>query len=82
MDHFKRRDFIKLSALGFGSVVLHLRSLSTYAQQANGHLGRWNANTPYRVMLDPSLTGTNVRLDAADGYVNILLRSIPEVRKD
>jgi len=37
---------------------------------------------PYRVMLDPSLTGTNVRLDAADGYVNILLRPIPEVRKD
>jgi hypothetical protein len=37
---------------------------------------------PYRVMLDPSLTGTNVRLDAADGYVNILLRPIPELRKD
>lgn len=46
MDDFKRRDFIKLSALGFASVVLHLRSISTYAQQANGHLGRWNANTP------------------------------------
>jgi hypothetical protein len=37
---------------------------------------------PYRVMLDPSLTGTNVRLDAADGYVNIRLRPIPEVKKD
>ena len=37
---------------------------------------------PYRVMLDPSLTGTNVRVDAADGYVNILLRPIPEVRRD
>ncbi len=37
---------------------------------------------PYRVMLDPSLTGTNVRVDAADGYVNILLRPIPKVRKD
>ena len=37
---------------------------------------------PYRVMLDRSLTGTNMRLDAADGYVNILLRPIPEVRKD
>lgn len=37
---------------------------------------------PYRVMLDPSLTGTNVRLDAADGCVNILLRPIPEVRRD
>jgi hypothetical protein len=34
---------------------------------------------PYRVMLDPSLTGTNVQLDARDGYVNILLRPIPEV---
>lgn len=34
---------------------------------------------PYRVMLDPSLTGTNVRVDAYDGYVNILLRPIPEV---
>ncbi len=37
---------------------------------------------PYRVMLDPSLSGSNVRIDASDGYVNILLRPIPEVRKD
>ncbi len=37
---------------------------------------------PYRVMLAPSLTGTNVRLSAEDGYVNILLRPIPEVKKD
>jgi hypothetical protein len=34
---------------------------------------------PYRVVLDPSLSGTNVRLHAADGYVNILLRPIPKV---
>ena len=33
---------------------------------------------PYRVVLDPSLSGTNVRLNAADGYVNILLRPIPK----
>lgn len=46
MDDFKRRDFIRLSALGFAGVVLQLRSISTYAQQANGHLGRWNADTP------------------------------------
>ncbi|MGV3636058.1 MAG: hypothetical protein ACO1NQ_00295 [Flavobacteriales bacterium] len=32
-----------------------------------------------RVMLPPSLTGTNMRLDARDGYVNILLWPIPEV---
>ena len=37
---------------------------------------------PYRVMLAPSLTGTSVRLSAVDGYVNILLRPIPEVKKD
>lgn len=46
MDDFKRRDFIKLSALGFAGVVLQLRSISAFAQQANGHQGRWNANTP------------------------------------
>jgi hypothetical protein len=40
MDDFKRRDFIKLSALGFAGIVLQLRSISTYAQQANGHLGQ------------------------------------------
>ena len=37
---------------------------------------------PYRVMLAPSLTGTNVRLGAESGYVNILLPPIPEVKKD
>lgn len=46
MDDFKRRDFIKLSALGFAGVVLQLRSISAFAQQANGHQGRWNADTP------------------------------------
>jgi hypothetical protein len=34
---------------------------------------------PYRVVLDPSVSGTNVRLNAADGYVNILLGPIPKV---
>ena len=34
---------------------------------------------PYRVVLDPSVSGSNVRIDAADGYVDILLRPIPKV---
>jgi hypothetical protein len=37
---------------------------------------------PYRVLIDPTLSGSNVRMDASDGYVNILLRPIPEVRRD
>jgi len=37
---------------------------------------------PFRVVLDPAVTGSNVRLDAADGYVNILLRPIPKVNVD
>ena len=32
MDDFKRREFIKLSALGFASIALQLNSLSSYAQ--------------------------------------------------
>ncbi|MEO1257236.1 MAG: hypothetical protein AAFZ15_00505 [Bacteroidota bacterium] len=45
MDDFKRREFIKLSALGFASVALQLNSISSFAQQANGYLGKWNAGT-------------------------------------
>ena len=45
MNDFKRRDFIKLSALGFASIALQFRELSTYAQKANAHLGKWNENT-------------------------------------
>lgn len=45
MSEFKRRDFIKLSALGFASIALQLNSITTYAQQANAHLGKWDANT-------------------------------------
>lgn len=45
MDNFKRREFIKLSAIGFAGVALHLNALSAYAQKANGHLGRWDATT-------------------------------------
>lgn len=37
---------------------------------------------PYRVTLDPTLSGTNIRIQPSDGYVNILLRPIPEVRRD
>jgi hypothetical protein len=37
---------------------------------------------PYRVTLDPTLSGTNMRIQPSDGYVNIVLRPIPEVRKD
>ena len=45
MNNFKRRDFIKLSALGFASIALQLRSISSYAQKANANLGSWNTNT-------------------------------------
>jgi len=45
MDDFKRREFIKLSALGFASIALQLNAISTYAQQANGYFGKWNADT-------------------------------------
>ena len=45
MDDYKRRDFIKLCALGFASIALQLNSVTSYAQKANGHLGKWDANT-------------------------------------
>ncbi|MEO1513917.1 MAG: hypothetical protein AAFV95_02855 [Bacteroidota bacterium] len=45
MDDFRRREFIKLSALGFASIALQLHSLSAHAQKANGHLGKWDATT-------------------------------------
>ncbi len=45
MDDFKRREFIKLSALGFASIALQLNSISSYAQMANANIGKWNNNT-------------------------------------
>ena len=45
MNNFKRREVIKLSALGFASIALQLNAVSTYAQIANGYQGRWNAET-------------------------------------
>ena len=45
MDDFKRREFVKLSALGFASIALQLHSISSYAQKANGYYGKWNADT-------------------------------------
>ncbi|MEM6516627.1 MAG: hypothetical protein AAF688_10630 [Bacteroidota bacterium] len=45
MDNFERRDFIKLSALGFAGIALQINSISAYAQQANGYLGKWDERT-------------------------------------
>lgn len=45
MDNFKRREFIKLSALGFASIALQFGSISSYAQMANAHIGKWNNDT-------------------------------------
>ena len=45
MDDCKRREFIKLSALGFASIALQLSAISSYAQKANGHFGKWHADT-------------------------------------
>lgn len=45
MNDFKRREFIRLSALEFASIALHLNSISSYAQSANAHLGKWNKDT-------------------------------------
>lgn len=45
MDDFKRREFIKLNALGFASIALQLNAITSYAQKANGHLGKWNPDT-------------------------------------
>lgn len=33
MDKYKRREFIKLSALGFASIALQFNTISAYAQQ-------------------------------------------------
>ncbi len=45
MDNFKRREFIRLSALGFAGIALQLNAITSYAQQANSHLGKWNPDT-------------------------------------
>lgn len=45
MDDCKRREFIKLSALGFATIAFQLNAISTYAQLANAHLGKWNMDT-------------------------------------
>lgn len=45
MDDFKRRGFIKLSALGFASIALQLNAISSYAQMANANLGKWHDDT-------------------------------------
>jgi cysteamine dioxygenase len=45
MDNCKRREFIKLSALGFAGIALQFNAISTYAQQANAHLGKWDSHT-------------------------------------
>ncbi|MGH1433480.1 MAG: hypothetical protein ACRBG0_03375 [Lewinella sp.] len=45
MDDFKRREFIKLSALGFAGIALQLNSISSHAQSANAHFGKWNNDT-------------------------------------
>lgn len=45
MDDFKRREFIRLSALGFAGIALQLDSISSHAQLANAHCGAWNDDT-------------------------------------
>ena len=45
MDDFKRREFIKLSAIGFVGIALQLNTVSSYAQKANGYFGKWNNDT-------------------------------------
>jgi len=45
MDNYKRREFIKLSALGFASLALQFNSISSFAQMANAHCGKWNVDT-------------------------------------
>lgn len=39
MDDYKRRDFIRLSALGFAGIALQLDSISAYARSANANCG-------------------------------------------
>jgi hypothetical protein len=46
MDNYKRREFIRLSALGFASLALALNPITTYAQQANAYQGKWDDKTP------------------------------------
>jgi len=46
MDDFKRREFIKLSALSFTTIALQINAISTYAQKANGYMGKYKADTP------------------------------------
>lgn len=45
MDNFKRREVIKLSALGFAGIALQLNTMTVQAQRANAHFGKWNAST-------------------------------------
>lgn len=45
MDNPKRREFIKLSALGFAGIALQLSAISSYAQRSNAQFGKWDANT-------------------------------------
>lgn len=45
MDNFKRKEFIKLSALGFAGIALQFNAITSYAQNANGYLGKWDADT-------------------------------------
>ena len=45
MDDYKRRDFIRLSALGFVGIALQLDSISSYAQSANANSGKWHDDT-------------------------------------
>ena len=43
--NYKRREFIKLNALGFASIALQISAISTYAQKANAHYGNWDDKT-------------------------------------
>jgi cysteamine dioxygenase len=45
MDNYRRREFIRLSALGFAGIALQFHTISAYAQQANGYFGKWDTNT-------------------------------------
>ena len=45
IDEYKRREFIKRSALGFGSRTLHLNAISAHAQSANVYMENWNKDT-------------------------------------
>lgn len=45
MNDYKRREFIKLSALGFAGIALQLNSISAYAQAGNAHFGKWHKDT-------------------------------------